>query len=116
MMEPNDIDFNVLGAACIAAIIEGGMIRVQGAKEPVVFVWAGNASEQLGAAIRDAMHMQPRRRAVAGTSRVCRVCGCRWKIHANGWHQLYDAAQRPGACCDNASNPPLIDEEPPRDR
>ena len=41
------------------------------------------------------------KRAVAGTSLVCRTCGCRWKRHADRTLSLYDANQRPCARCDN---------------
>lgn len=57
-------------------------------------------------------------RAVAGTSLVCTACGCRWKRHAPdavfpaGSLQLYDAAQRPCAQCDNGPSTALRPEEP----
>lgn len=52
------------------------------------------------------------RPARAGTSMVCRACGCRWKVHADGTLQLYDADQKMCARCDNAPNPPLRFETP----
>ena len=54
----------------------------------------------------------PPARAVAGTSLVCTECGCRWKRHADGSFQLYDADQRPCVECDNAPNSPLRPETP----
>lgn len=51
-------------------------------------------------------------RAVAGTSLACPKCGCRWKMHADGSLQLYDADQRPCVECDNAPNAPLRPETP----
>lgn len=51
-------------------------------------------------------------RAVAGTSLACAKCGCRWKRHADGSFQLYDADQRPCVECDNAPNAPLRPEMP----
>ena len=51
-------------------------------------------------------------RAVAGTSLACAKCGCRWKRHADGSFQLYDADQRPCVECDNAPNSPLRPETP----
>jgi hypothetical protein len=51
-------------------------------------------------------------RAIAGTSMVCKACGCRWKSHADHTLSLYDAEQRPCAKCNNAPNPPLRAEVP----
>ena len=51
------------------------------------------------------------RRAVAGTSMRCAVCGCLWKRHADGTLSLYDAEQKPGGCCDNASITKLVPHE-----
>jgi hypothetical protein len=38
----------------------------------------------------------------------CTACGCLLRVNADGTHSLCDASRKPGACCDNATNPPLV--------
>lgn len=68
--------FVLLGRSCINAIIEGSMLRIDGATEPAVLVWNGNAAEQIGERLRRVEDVrQPGIAAAPDGTKPCGYCG-----------------------------------------